>query len=348
MPVRLGRFEMPKRLIKEESTATPTYAKYIAEPFETGYGYTIGNSLRRVLLSSLEGAAITSVKIDGAMHEFTTIDGVVEDVTDIILNLKKVKFKIHNTRDPQILTLSVNKEGPVYASDIQLNQNVELVNPEQIICHLDKKKKFEMEMEVKIGRGFCPGDENKKEGQPIGVIPIDSIFSPVTRVRYTVEAARVGQRTDYDKLILEIWTDGRITPDDALVQASAILQHHLDVFVKFKEAQIEFEKIEEKKDDEKARLRKLLTMSVNEIELSVRAANCLNNANITTIGQLAMKTEQEMLKYRNFGKKSLNEIKEKLAALGLSLGMKFDDDPELLELIKGENKGQTQENKPVI
>lgn len=336
MPVRLGRFEMPKRLQKEESTATPTYAKFIAEPFETGYGYTIGNSLRRVLLSSLEGAAITSVRIDGAMHEFTTIDGVVEDVTDIVLNLKKVKFKIHNTRDPQTLILSVNKEGPVTAGDIQLNQNVECVNPEQIICTLDRKKKFEMELEVKIGRGFCPGDENKKPDQPIGVIPIDSIFSPVTRVRYTVEAARVGQRTDYDKLILEIWTDGRISPDDALVQAAAILQHHLDVFVGYDKNKVEFEQVVEKQDDERAKLKKLLNMSVNEIELSVRAANCLNNANITTIGQLAMKTEQEMLKYRNFGKKSLNEIKEKLAALGLSLGMKFD--PDLLEPPKEDSK----------
>lgn len=336
MPVRLGRFEMPKRLVKEDATATATYAKFIAEPFETGYGYTIGNSLRRVLLSSLEGAAITSVKIDGAMHEFTTIEGVVEDVTDIVLNLKKVKFKIHNTRDPQTLILSVNKEGPVTAGDIQLNQNVECVNPDQIICTLDKKKKLEMELEIKIGRGFCPGDENKKPDQPIGVIPIDSIFSPVTRVRYSVEAARVGQRTDYDKLILEIWTDGRITPDDALVQAAAILQHHLDVFVGYDKNKVEFEQVVEKQDDEKAKMRKLLNMSVNEIELSVRAANCLNNANITTIGQLAMKTEQEMLKYRNFGKKSLNEIKDKLAALGLSLGMKFD--PELLEPPKEESK----------
>ncbi|HON08618.1 MAG TPA: DNA-directed RNA polymerase subunit alpha [Verrucomicrobiota bacterium] len=329
MPVRLGRFEMPKQLVKDESTATATYAKYTAEPFETGYGYTIGNSLRRVLLSSLEGAAITSVKIDGAMHEFTVIDGVVEDVTDIVLNLKKIKFKVHNTRDPQTLILSVNKEGPVTAADIQLNQNVECVNPEQLICTLDKKKKFEMELEIKIGRGFYPGDENKKPDQSIGVIPIDSIFSPVTRVRYNVEAARVGQRTDYDKLIVEIWTDGRITPDDALVQSAAILQHHLDVFVGYDKNKIEFEKVVEKQDDERAKMRKLLNMSVNEIELSVRAANCLNNANITTVGQLAMKTEQEMLKYRNFGKKSLTEIKEKLSGLGLTLGMKFD--PELLE-----------------
>jgi DNA-directed RNA polymerase subunit alpha len=323
MPVRLGRFEMPKRLQKDEATATETYAKFVADPFETGYGHTVGNSLRRVLLSSLEGAAITSVKVDGAMHEFATIDGVVEDVTDIVLNLKKIKFKAH-TRDAQTLLLSANKEGVVTAADIQLNQNVELVNPDQHVCTLDKKKKFEMELELKIGRGFCPSDENKKPGQPIGVIAIDSLFSPVTRMRYAVEAARVGNRTDYDRLILEIWTDGRISPDDALTQASAILAHHLDVFVGYDKNAVEFEEAESKQDDEKAKLKKLLNMSVNEIELSVRAANCLNNANITTVGQLAMKTEQEMLKYRNFGKKSLNEIKDKLQALGLSLGMNFE------------------------
>jgi DNA-directed RNA polymerase subunit alpha len=326
---------MPKRLQKDESSATPNYAKFVAEPFETGYGHTIGNSLRRVLLSSLEGAAITSVKIDGAMHEFSTVDGAVEDVTDIVLNLKKILFKCH-VREPQILLLSVNKEGHVLAGDIELNQNTELVNPKQIICTLDKKKKFEMELEVKVGRGFCPGDENKKIDQPIGVIAIDSLFSPVTRVRYSVESARVGQRTDYDRLIVEIWTDGRISPDDALTQASAILQHHLDVFVGYDKNAIEFEEVESKQDDDKSKMKKLLGMSVNEIELSVRAANCLNNANITTVGQLAMKTEQEMLKYRNFGKKSLNEIKEKLTTLGLSLGMTFE--AELLEAPKEEVK----------
>src|SRR6266481_4271307 len=199
MPVRLGRFEMPKRLTKEESTATETYAKFVAEPFETGYGHTVGNSLRRVLLSSLEGAAISSIKVDGAMHEFATIEGVVEDVTDIVLNLKKVLLKAH-TRDPQTLLLSVNKEGEVTAADIQLNQNVELVNPTQHICTLDRKKKFEVELEVKTGRGFLPGDENKKPKQPIGVIATDALSSPVTRVRYPVENARVGERTDYDRL----------------------------------------------------------------------------------------------------------------------------------------------------
>jgi DNA-directed RNA polymerase subunit alpha len=323
MPVRLGRFEMPKRLTKEEDSSTDTYAKFIAEPFETGFGHTVGTSLRRVLLSSLEGAAITSVKIDGAMHEFAVVDGVAEDVTDIVLNLKKVKFICHS-RDPQTVLISVNKEGAVTAGDIQLNQNLELVNPGQHICTLDKKKKFEMEMEVKVGRGFCPGDENKKQDQVIGVIPIDSIFSPVTRVRYAVESARVGQRTDYDSLILEVTTDGRLSPDDALTQASAILQHHLDVFVGYDKNAIEFEEVVDQKDDEKSRMKKLLNMSVNEIELSVRAANCLNNANITTVGQLAIKSEAEMLKYRNFGKKSLNEIKDKLTGLGLSLGMNID------------------------
>ena len=335
MPVRLGRFEMPKRLTKEESTATETYAKFIAEPFETGYGHTIGNSVRRVLLSSLEGAAVTSIKIDGAMHEFTTVDGVVEDVTDMILNLKKVLFRCHS-RDAQTVLLSVHKDGAVTAADIKLNQNVEVVNPKQVICTLDKKKKFEMELEIRVGRGFCPGDENKKPDQAIGVIAIDSLFSPVTRVRYSVESARVGQRTDYDRLLLEIWTDGRISPDDALTQASAILQHHLDVFVGYDKNAVEFEEVADKQDDEKAKLKKLLNMSVNEIELSVRAANCLNNANITTVGQLAMKTEAEMLKYRNFGKKSLNEIKEKLTSLGLSLGMNID--PALLEPPKEESK----------
>jgi DNA-directed RNA polymerase subunit alpha len=328
---------MPKRLQKEEATTTPTYAKFIADPFETGYGHTVGNSLRRVLLSSLEGAAITSLKVDGAMHEFATIEGVVEDMTDIVLNLKKVKFKAHS-RDEQTLLLSVNKEGAVTAGDIQLNQNIELVNPEQHICTLDKKKKFEMELTVRVGRGYCQNDENKKAGQPIGVVAIDSLFSPVTRVRYAVEAARVGNRTDYDRLILEIWTDGRISPDDALTQSSAILAHHLDVFVGYDKNAIEFEEAADKQDEEKSKMKKLLNMSVNEIELSVRAANCLNNANITTVGQLAMKSEQEMLKYRNFGKKSLNEIKDKLTALGLALGMNFE--PGLLEAPKEEPKAE--------
>jgi DNA-directed RNA polymerase subunit alpha len=325
---------MPKRLTKDEATATDTYAKFIAEPFEAGYGNTLGNSLRRVLLSSLEGAAITSVKINGAMHEFATLPGIVEDVTDIILNLKKIRFKMHD-RGPRTITISVEKEGPVTAGDIEAAQNnLEILNKDHVICTLDKRQRFEMEFEAKIGRGFCPAEENKKPEQIIGLVPIDSIFSPVTKVKYAVENTRVGQRTDYDKLILEIWTDGRLTPDDALLQASGVLQRHLDVFVKHDPHAVEFEEVKPEVSPEQNKLKKLLNMSVNEIELSVRAANCLNNANITTVGQLAQKTEAEMLKYRNFGKKSLNEIKEKLSQLGLSLGMKFD--PELLEAPKEE------------
>ena len=314
---------MPKSLTKDEAAATETYAKYVAEPFEAGYGHTVGNSLRRVLLSSLEGAAITSVRITGAQHEFASLPGVVEDVTDIILNLKKIKFKAVD-HEPRTVTINITKEGQVTAGDIQTIQGIDVLNTAQIICTIDKRQKFEAEMDVRVGRGFFTGDENKRPDMPIGVIPIDSIFSPVTRVKYSVENTRVGQRTDYDKLILEIWTDGRITPDDALLQASAILRHHLDVFVNYDDSQVEFDETPEEVSQENTRLKKLLNMSVNEIELSVRAANCLNNANITTVGQLAMKTEAEMLKYRNFGKKSLNEIKEKLQQLGLSLGMKFE------------------------
>jgi DNA-directed RNA polymerase subunit alpha len=323
MPIRLGRFEMPQALVKEESSATETYAKFIAEPFEAGYGHTIGNSLRRTLLSSLEGAAITSIRIEGAAHEFTSLPGVVEDVVEIILNLKKVKFKAHD-HDVRTLTLSVNKEGAVTAGDIASTAQCEVLNPEQHICTLDKKMKFEAEFEIKVGRGFATGDENKHADMAVGVIAIDSIFSPVTRVKYAVENTRVGQRTDYDKLILEIWTDGRLTPEEAILQASAILRHHLDVFVNFDDTQIEFDETPTEVSQENSRLKKLLSMSVNEIELSVRAANCLNNANITTVGQLATKSEPDMLKYRNFGKKSLNEIKDKLVQLGLGLGMKFE------------------------
>jgi DNA-directed RNA polymerase subunit alpha len=323
MPARLGRFEMPKSLTKDEASATEIYAKFIAEPFEAGYGQTVGNSLRRVLLSSLEGAAITSIRITGAQHEFTTLTGIVEDVTDIVLNLKKIKFKAVD-HEPRTVTINVNKEGQITAGDIQTIQGIEVLNTNQVICTVDKKEKFEAEFDVRIGRGFFTGDENKRADMLLGVIPIDSIFSPVIRVKYSVENTRVGQRTDYDKLILEIWTDGRITPDDALLQASAILRHHLDVFVNYDDGQIEFDEKPEEVNQENTRLKKLLNMSVNEIELSVRAANCLNNANITMVGQLAMKTEAEMLKYRNFGKKSLNEIKDKLLQLGLSLGMKFE------------------------
>jgi DNA-directed RNA polymerase subunit alpha len=323
MAIRLGRFEMPKSLVKDESTATDTYAKFIAEPFEAGYGHTVGNSLRRVLLSSLEGAAITAVKIQGADHEFQTLPNVVEDVTDIVLNLKKVKFKAHD-HEIRNLVISTNKEGAITAGDIQDSPQCEVLNKDQIICTVDKKQKFEAELEVKVGRGFATGDENKHPDQAIGIIAIDSIFSPVTRVKYAVGNTRVGQRTDYDKLELEIWTDGRISPEEALVQSSSILKRHFEPFYGYDENAVAFDETPQLQNQENQKLKKLLAMSVNEIELSVRAANCLNNANITSVGQLAQKSESEMLKYRNFGKKSLNEIKEKLTQLGLSLGMKFE------------------------
>ncbi|MGF1450130.1 MAG: DNA-directed RNA polymerase subunit alpha [Opitutales bacterium] len=324
MSKRLGKFELPRRLAKVEDTATDTYAQFVAEPFETGYGHTLGNALRRVLLTSIEGAAISSVKIDGVQHEFQSIPGLVEDVTDIVLNLKKVLLVSHS-RDPINLVIDVEKDGPVTAGDIQQDSQVEVLNRDQVICTLDGKRRFFAELEIKVGRGYVPADDNKQEEQPIGVIPIDSLFSPVKLVRYAVDQTRVGQMTDYDKLLLDVWTDGRINPEDAVKEAAAILRHHLDVFDQVSHEEVEFESEGREISEEQNRLRKLLNMSVNEIELSVRAANCLNNANITTVGELAMKSEQEMLKYRNFGKKSLNEIKAKLEQLGLSLGMKLDE-----------------------
>ncbi len=323
MQIRLGKFELPRRLTIEEEDASQNYAKFIAEPFETGYGHTIGNSLRRVLLSSIEGAAISSIKIDGVDHEFQSIEGVVEDVTDIVLNLKKILIKSQK-RETIKLLIDVDKEGAVTAADIQEDANIEIINPGQIICTLDKKKRFLAELEIKLGRGYCQGEENKSPEQPIGVIAIDSLFSPVRLVKYSIENTRVGQMTDFDRLILEIWTDGRVTAEESLRLSAAILKHHLDVFDQMSEVPVEFESEQAEVSEEQNKLRKLLNMSVNEIELSVRAANCLNNANITTVGELAMKNEQEMLKYRNFGKKSLNEIKAKLEQLGLSLGMKID------------------------
>ncbi|MFC1462354.1 DNA-directed RNA polymerase subunit alpha [Verrucomicrobiota bacterium] len=328
MPIRISRFEMPKRVVKDEATGALTYAKFVAEPFEIGYGRTIGNSLRRVLLSSIEGVAVTSVRIEGADHEFCSIPGVVEDVTDIILNIKKLLMKAY-TRNPGTISLSVSRQGEVTAGDIETDGSLEVLNPELHIATLSADGKLNMEMEVKTGRGFYPAEWNKEDEDEIGRIPIDSVFSPVTRVNFATENTRVGQRTDYDKLILEIWTDGRITPDDALTISAAIMRHHLDVFVSFDKDIVEFEETEKQVDAEREELRRKLNMSVNEIELSVRAANCLNNANLTTVGELAQKTEAEMLKYRNFGKKSLNEIKGKLAELGLALGMTFE--PDLLE-----------------
>ncbi len=337
MPIRVSRFEMPRSVVKDESSATETYASYVAEPFEIGYGRTIGNSLRRVLLSSIEGAAIVSVKITGADHEFCALPGVVEDVTDIILNLKQVLLKAY-TRDPGKLVIKAKGPGEVTASEIAASGAVEVLNPDQHIATLSDGSKLEMELEVKIGRGFHPAEWSKDGEQEIGRIPLDAVFSPVRRVNFSTENTRVGQRTDYDKLVIDVWTDGRVGPDDALTMASAILRHHLDVFVSYDEKMVEFEEAESQVDEEREDLRTKLNMSVNEIELSVRAANCLNNANITTVGELAQKTEADMLKYRNFGKKSLNEIKSKLVDLGLGLGMTFDAD--LLESVEIEEESE--------
>ena len=332
MPIRLSRFEMPHNVQIDESTKTPTYTRFTAEPFEIGYARTIGNSLRRVLLSSIEGAAISSVKIRGVNHEFSTIKGCTEDVTDIILNLKRVLVKTVS-RESQVITLKAKGPCTVYAEDFAKENNVTVLNPKQEICTLDVDGTLEMECEVKTGRGFCLAEGNKKPDQEIGRIAIDSIFSPVTRVNFLVENTRVGQRTDYEKLVLDVWTDGRIAPEEALKTAGAVLRKHLDVFVDYAgEETLEFEDNKSNDANEREKLKKLLNMSVNEIELSVRAANCLNNANISTVGELASKTEADMLKYRNFGKKSLTEIKAKLVQLGLSLGYKFD--PDLLEAKK--------------
>ncbi|MEI6633574.1 MAG: DNA-directed RNA polymerase subunit alpha [Chlamydiota bacterium] len=335
MVMRMAKFEMPKRLILDEEAAgdrKDTYAKFIAEPFERGYGHTMGNAMRRVLLSSLEGTAITTVKIAGVLHEFDTIDGVVEDVTEIILNMKKVLLVSHS-REPKTLDLKVDKKGEVTAGDITTDGTVEVVNPGHHIATLNKKLKFEVELTVEIGRGYRPAEANKKEGQPIGVIPIDSIFTPVTRIAYHVEDTRVGRITDYDKLILEIWTDGRVKPGDALMHASSILREHLTVFVDFDKhpVKVEEEEKEVKDKEEEVEHDRKRNTSITEIELSVRAANCINAAGIKTMRDLTQRSEPEMLKYRNFGKKSLTEIKLKLAEMGLSLGMDLSKKKELTE-----------------
>jgi DNA-directed RNA polymerase subunit alpha len=320
---RLGKFELPKKMVRVEETATDTYGMFIAEPFESGYGHSIGNSLRRVLLCSIEAVAISSIKITGVAHEFQSIPGVVEDVANIVLNLKKVLLK-SSARDAIKLTIDVEREGAVRVADIKSTVPLEIVNPDQIICTINEKRRLVMEMEAEVGRGYALADD-RKFTTDIGIIPIDALYSPVKLARYSVENTRVGQMTDFDKLILEIWTDGRVTPEGALKDSIAILKRHLDVFDSINNEMVEFEDGVREASDKQNRLRILLNMSVNEIELSVRAANCLNNANITTVGELVMKGEAEMLKYRNFGKKSLTEIKNKLEELGLSLGMKVDE-----------------------
>lgn len=337
MPLRLERFEMPRQVIRVDDGKDPNYAKFTAEAFEAGYGRTIGNSLRRVLLSSLEGAALASIRIQGAEHEFCHLPNCVEDVTDIVLNLKKVLLRLY-TRQPKSFRIQVQGPGEVTAGDIQTDASCTVLNPELHICTLDQGGSFDAEVEVKIGRGYSPADWNKRPEQEIGIIPLDTLYSPVRRVKYDVENTRVGRRTDYDKLTLEIWTDGRIGPEEALTASAAILRHHLDVFVNYNKELVETDEPGPEVDPERQELIRKLSVSVNEIELSVRAANCLNNANITTVGVLAQKTESEMLKYRNFGKKSLNEIKDKLRDMGLTLGMTFE--PDILAAIQAAGQYQ--------
>ena len=323
MIIRTKDFQIPKKMEIEHETLTGTYGKFFAEPFERGFGTTIGNSLRRVLLSSITGAAVTSVKIEGVLHEFSTIPGVKEDVTDIILNVKNLRFKLHTDR-PKTVRLRKKGPGEARAKDIIHDADVEVLNPDLHIATLDKEANLDMEMVIRVGSGYVPADRNKEEGMPIGVIPVDSIFSPIKKVNFTVENARVERITDYDKLIMEIWTDGGVKPDDALAYAAKILKDHLAIFINFDES---IEPVHEPVDDKKTDFNKNLLRSVHELELSVRAANCLKNANIKTIGDLVQKTESEMLRTKNFGRKSLNEIKEILAGMGLSLGMKVDYQP---------------------
>nr|WP_231989536.1 DNA-directed RNA polymerase subunit alpha [Nitrospira japonica] len=314
-------FQIPLRVEVDKETMSPTFGRFSTEAFERGFGTTVGNALRRVLLSSLTGAAVTTVKIEGVLHEFSTIPGVTEDVTSIILNVKGLRLALH-TDKPKTIRLKKKGPGEAKGSDIVHDADITILTPNLHIATLDKDATLDMEMTVKHGRGYVPAERNKEEGLPIGVIAIDSIFSPIKRVNFQVENARVGRMTDYDKLTLEVWTDGTISPRDALSTAAGILRDHVDIFIN-PEARVEG-RGELAGEDAQREINKNLFRSVNELELSVRAANCLKNANIKTIADLVQKTEAEMLKTKNFGKKSLNEIKEILTEMGLGLGVKLD------------------------
>lgn len=309
----------PKAMVADTESLSDTYGKFVCEPLERGFGLTLGNALRRVLLSSLQGAAITAVKFEGALHEFTTIPEVVEDVTDIILNLKETVIRSHTSR-PQILHLVKEGEGRVVARDIQSNDQIDILNGDHHIATVSKSGRLAMELHVNVGRGYVPAERNKTPSMPIGTIPIDALYSPIRKVNYTVTNARVGQMTDYDKLTIEIWTNGSVRPADALAYASKILKEQLSIFINFEEQ----EETSAPPPGEEEPLNENLFRSVEELELSVRSANCLQNANIHLIGELVQKSEAEMLKTKNFGRKSLNEIKEILQTMGLSLGMKLD------------------------
>lgn len=327
----------PKQLQVEKDTLTATYGKFYAEPFERGFGTTLGNSLRRVLLSSLQGAAITSIRIKGVLHEFSAIQGVTEDVTDIILNLKGVRLKLHSSEQATI-HFKHKGVGTITAGDIVSAHNVEVMNPDHHIATCGKDANLEVEMTVRMGKGYVSADRNRDEKAPVGTIPIDSIYTPIKKVNFSVTNARVGQMTDYDKLNLEVWTDGSVKPEDAVAYSAKILKEQLSIFINFDE---EFEpEIDEESQEDKDKVNENLYRTVEELELSVRSANCLKNAGIKLIGELVTKSESEMLKTQNFGRKSLNEIKDILSDMGLTFGMKIDSfpDPELMLRLRGEQK----------
>jgi DNA-directed RNA polymerase subunit alpha len=313
-------------MIIDEESPTTHYAKFVCEPLERGFGLTLGNALRRVLLSSLQGVAITSIKIDGALHEFTSIPDVTEDVTDVVLNLKEVVVKSHDANS-HILRISKDGPGVVTAGDIQTTESVEILNKDLHICTVAKGGRFSAELTLNVGHGYVPAERNKTPAMPIGTIPMDALFSPIRKVNYTVSNARVGQRTDYDKLAVEIWTNGVIAPIDAIAYAAKILKDQLTIFINFQEEP----ETTTKEEPTEEPLNENLFRSVEELELSVRSANCLQNANIRLIGDLVQRTESEMLKTKNFGRKSLKEIKEILAEMKLQLGMRLDNWPQMLE-----------------
>lgn len=313
--------QMPKEVVLDDKTATQGYGRFTIEPLERGFGHTLGTAFRRVLLSSIQGAAVTAIRINGILHEFSTIPGVLEDVTEIVLNVKKLKIKLLGD-EPKTITLTADKKGAFKAGDIEADPNIEIVNPDLHMVTLNEDIKFRMELDVESGRGFITADLNRKAGLPAGTIYLDTRFSPVIKVNYAVEDTRVGQRTDYDKLTIDVWTDSTITAEEALTFAARLIKDHLNIFAKVDQ---EMEMVEEEKvDEEVMRIRNLLKMRVDELELSVRSSNCLHAANIITLEDLVRKTEQEMLKYRNFGRKSLNELNGILSELGLSFGMDVD------------------------
>jgi len=328
----------PSRLQIDADTLTDSYGKFVAEPLERGFGTTLGNSLRRVLLSSLQGAAITSMRIKDVQHEFSSVSGVTEDVTDILLNLKGVKVRLHG-HDTRNIRIVKKGAGTVKAGDIITDGNVEILNPDHHIATCGKEADLEIDMTVAMGKGYVPSERNRVEDSPVGTIAIDAIFTPINKVNYTVSNARVGQMTDYDKLTLEVHTDASVRPEDAVAYASKILKEQLQVFINFDESD-EPQVVET--DEVSSRINENLYRSVEELELSVRSANCLKNAQINMIGELVQRSEAEMLKTQNFGRKSLNEIKDILSEMGLSLGMKTDGfpDPEYLKLIQ---QGQDEE-----